>query len=149
MPIAASDFPFDFDPEMLRIAREAARQMEAIGAMGGLTAFTRVHEHLREAAEAMRLQQKHIASIALSPTILRIAEDHRRMIEQIREHAAPLRRMMEDLDRSLMPFHRSVLELAQSAALNAFQAISARGWLPPDYLMASLAEPIDVWVANY
>ena len=59
MPIPASRFPFDFDPHFLRWAQDAAREMEAIRAIGGFTAFERTQKQLRLAAEAMRLNQAH------------------------------------------------------------------------------------------
>ena len=58
------------------------------------------------------------------------------------EHAAPLQRMIEEIDRSLSPFRCTALELAQSAALTAFQATTMRASIPSDFLLASLAEPI-------
>ena len=65
----------------------------------------------------------------------------------IHEHAAPLQRMIEGFDRSLSPFRHTVLELGQSAALNAFQATAMRASIPSDFLLASLADPIAVVVA--
>ena len=143
MPVPPIGFQFDFDANHLRRAHEeAARHMEAIRAMGGFTAFERTYEQLCQAAEAMHMHQEHIANM-LAPTVLRITEDHQRMMKLIQEHAAPLQRMIEDVDRSLSPFRRTVLELAQSAALNAFQATAIRASIPSDFLMASLAAPVD------
>ena len=88
MSIPASRVHFDFDPGFLRWAQDAAREMEAIRTMGGFTAFERTQIQLRQAAEAMRLKQEHIADL-LSPAVLQIAADHQRMMKLIHEHAVP------------------------------------------------------------